>query len=390
MKEILILTRAFENGGLEVALVELLKNIDLNKYHVTVHCIEKRGNLSKEIPSAIRIEEIVFNPEKYRIFVNHRKMPNDSVKMILNKIYKKSCEWLCKVDDQHNKYYELVLQHTEKCKKKYDVVLDFYGYGHFLSAYGSRFVQAQKKAMWLHDEKMEWIKLTIPYLQDYDKFYCVSETVQKNFVQRFPELEKKTELLYNYVDIDQIRRLASEPIKDIYYTANYKILTIGRLAEQKGYDYAVEAARILKQNGMEFVWYAIGEGLERKSLESKIREYGLEDYFVLLGRRENPYPYLKACDLYVQPSLHEGYGIAVLEARVLCKPIVISNTPCLLEQIEDGVNGLVAALDGNDIAKKISLIRENELLRNQLIENLKKSKIDFHRELKKLECFLDD
>lgn len=389
MKEILILTRAFESGGLEVALTELLKRLDKEKYHITLHCVEKIGPLQKEIPEGMDVKEIPFCNEKYRMFVNHRKMPNTSLRVLINKVYKKCCEFFLKVDNEGNRYYEYILKKTERVPERYDAVLDFYGYGHFLSAYGAEYVTSDKKIMWLHDEKLEWLELTAPYLKFYDKFYCVSQTVKNNFEELYPQYKDKAEILYNYVDIDRIKLLAEEKLTDQKYKGNCKILTVGRLSEQKGYDYAIEAAKLLKESGVSFIWYIIGEGIERTNMEHLIRKYGLEQEFILLGRIENPYPYIQTCDLYVQPSRHEGFGIAVLEAKVLCRPIIISNTPCLKEQIEDNVNGYIVQLEPKALAEKIKYVLSQKEARDKVTEELKSIEFNFGKEMDKLEVFLD-
>lgn len=390
MKKILVLTRAFENGGLEVALAELIARLDKRKYNITILCIEKIGELQSKIPAEVKVEELFFYKERYRIFVNHRKMPNSGLLMLLNKIHKKSCELILRAKENCNPYYEYVLKRTARTEDKYDILLDFYGYGHFLSVYGAKYVRADKKAMWLHDESMDWVKQTEPYLRSYDKFFCVSKTVRKNFIERCPQYETKAEVLYNYIDIDRVKVLAGREYDDEKFKGDFKILTVGRLAEQKGYDYAVECAKILKEKNFSFVWYVAGEGKERKKLESLIQEYNLEKNFILLGNIENPYPYIKNCDLYVQPSRHEGFGIAVLEAKILCRPIIISATPCLAEQIEDGKNGFIVELSAGRLADKVMEVYSNPEIVGRVVQTLKNTNFDYNSEIERLENFLDN
>lgn len=162
-------------------------------------------------------------------------------------------------------------------------------------------------------------------------------------------------------------------------------IVVGRLTEQKGYDIAIKAASILKKRKINFVWYAIGGGRDEEKLKKLVATYNLEEQFVFLGRKDNPYPYMKNCDLYVQPSRHEGYGLTIVEARVLGLPIVVSNIRPLAEQIQDGVNGYVAELSAEAIADKIEYLYNNPSQMKKAIEHLKEHPIDFSAELQKLE-----
>lgn len=122
------------------------------------------------------------------------------------------------------------------------------------------------------------------------------------------------------------------------------ITTVGRLVTQKGYDIAIEAAHILKEQGADFTWMVCGEGPERKMLEEKIGQYGLQKDFILLGVQANPYPYMKAGDIYVQTSRFEGYCLTLTEARILNRPCVATNFDVVYDQMVQGENGLVVEM----------------------------------------------
>lgn len=390
MKKVLILTRSFGTGGTTAALDQLIHRIVKLDIDITIMCEELYGDIKDNVPENIKVEQIPFNKEKYRIYINNRKMPDNSMKMIFYKVEKYIRKKLYKVDSERNRLYDYLLTKTVTENTEYDVVFDYMGYGDFTTAYAAKIIKCKKRAMWLHDEKMLWLKNSQAYLRYYDKFYCVSDTVRTEFVKLHPEYSDKTEVLYNYIDTNQIISKAQGSVTDDRYNAAYKILTVGRLAIQKGYDYAVEAAKLLKDRGVDFVWYAIGDGEERDNLENLIDKYNLGDRFVLLGRINNPYPYINQCDLYVQPSRHEGYGIAVLEARVLNKPVIISQTPCLMEQIKDGYNGFVAPLNSKELADKIEYAYNNKDVCDNIINNLKKDNISFENEIEKLNQFINE
>lgn len=130
---------------------------------------------------------------------------------------------------------------------------------------------------------------------------------------------------------------------------------------------------------------AIGDGKEKENLKKLIHKYGVEDEFLLMGRKDNPYSYMKQCDLYVQPSRHEGYVITLVEARTLCLPIITSDIPSAHEQIIDGINGYIVPLDAKSFADKIEELYMNRNLLELTVNYLKKHKPNFDEELKKLD-----
>ena len=147
------------------------------------------------------------------------------------------------------------------------------------------------------------------------------------------------------------------------------LITLGRLEPQKGYDIALEACALLRDR-FDFRWYVLGEGPQKAELEEKIRALGLQDRFVLLGTRLNPYPYLADCDIYVQPSRFEGKSIALEEAKAFRKPIVTTAFTTVADQITDGVTGSVASIDAASIAEKLAELLSGALLREKYTDNL--------------------
>ena len=161
-------------------------------------------------------------------------------------------------------------------------------------------------------------------------------------------------------------------IKDGFWEdKRFKIVSIGRLTEQKGFDFAIDAAKILTEKGFKFCWYILGEGPLRKSLETQIKLNGVSDYIRLLGIRSNPYPYIKYADIFVMPSRYEGKSIALDEAKVLCKPIVVTNYPSVNDAIIDGQNGMIVDIDAESIAKGILALYNNDILKSLFVNNLK-------------------
>ena len=132
-----------------------------------------------------------------------------------------------------------------------------------------------------------------------------------------------------------------------------RIVTVGRLNLQKSFDVSIDAMKFIKDAGIRARWYVLGEGDQREFLESRIDMLGLKEDFILLGNRANPYPYVKQCDLYVHASKFEGKSIAIQEARILGKPIVVTDCSGNREQINDGMDGRICDFDSNAIAETV-------------------------------------
>ena len=162
------------------------------------------------------------------------------------------------------------------------------------------------------------------------------------------------------------------------------IVTVGRIVEQKGYDIAVEAARILRDSNIDFQWFFVGDGVSRNEIEKLISEYHLVDKIILTGAKDNPYVYMKNADIYVQTSRFEGYCLTLGEARILNKPIVSTNFDVVYNQLKNGENGLIVEMSGNAVAEGIQLLINNPSLCNSLVNSLTNEKKGNVEEIKKI------
>lgn len=154
------------------------------------------------------------------------------------------------------------------------------------------------------------------------------------------------------------------------------VVTVARLSPEKNIDKAIELHKNFEKNGIHFRWYVIGEGKEKQKLEQLIQEAGLEGKFILLGHRENPYKYMKAADIFALLSSSEGFGMVIAEAKVLQKPILVTNFPAAKEQIQDGVNGLIAQQDFFSLYAGLEQLLLNPELRNTFIHSLEGFGVD--------------
>lgn len=388
MIKLLILTSSFAMGGTEAALNSLLNKLDKEKYEATVLSITEEGPMLDGIPDWVIHKQLEFSDPKYRIFVSGRKEKTENIKILWSKIQKRFWIWKYKESAERNLFYERIMKYTNENPEEYDLMLDFHGYGYFLTAYGAEKIRAKKKAMWIHDENTWWLYKIASFLPEYDRIFCVSKAVRDSFLEKYPQYQTKTQVFYNLTDTERIQRKANNSFHDERYIGETKLLTIGRMEEQKGYDIGLETAEILKKRGFHFCWFFMGDGNLRKWVQKEIRVKNLEDCVKLLGKCKNPYPYIKNCDYYIQPSRHEGYATTILEAKVLKKIIVASDIPSNREQIRDGFNGYLEKLTGRDFADRIQYLLQNPEKSKNIVENLKNEKIDFSGELVKLEELL--
>lgn len=356
-KEILILGKSLGGGGSEVAMIEFINHLDFERFNVTLLLMDKDDEYKYKLKKKPIIKYIKYKNSTVKSLVSMYSFPAKVIKKLhLNTFFN---------------IYDFVLKNSyASLRKEYDIALDFYGYGSFSTAFISKKVHAKKKGMWIHDSKMPWIKNVIKYLNDYDRFFCVSNSVKRTFCNKFLSLSKRARVFYNYVDTEEITTASKQESNILFSKGILNIVTVGRLTEQKGYDVAIDTAKILKEKDIPFKWYVIGDGKDKHKLQKKIDKLNLNNNFFLLGRRNNPYPLMKNCSLYVQPSRHEGFGLTVFEARILGKIVVASDIPEFKEQIVDGYDGVISKLDSEEIAKNIIMLWNNKSLMEKLEKNL--------------------
>lgn len=372
MKKLLVIAKSLGGGGSEVALVEFLNHLDESKYDVTLLLLDKDTEYKYRLKKKLKIKYIEFDNKIYHSLASMYTLPGKIIKKLkLNKYFL---------------IYNLLAKHSKtQDLSHYDIAIDFYGYGAFTTAFLALNVNADKKAFWLHDEQMPWITNVERYFNDYDKIFGVSKAIKNTFDSMYPKYKKKSSVFYNVINLESILKKSTEFYPKELKKSVFNIVTVGRLTEQKGYDISIKAAKRLRDEKVHFKWFAIGNGKDRRKLEKLIRKFNLSDRFILLGRRNNPYPYIKECDLFVLPSRHEGYSVALVEARALGKCIVTSNFPANMEQIKDGKNGLISKLNGEDLARCIKDIYLNPELKIKLEKNVKQEKMNFDAQINKLD-----
>ncbi len=252
--------------------------------------------------------------------------------------------------------------------------------------YAAECVNAKKRIVWIHSD---YGKLPadaasdLAFFEKADRLVAVSPECAASLRAAFPTLADKVTVIENVTSPAVIRALAAAGAAPEFTPDRPCLLTVGRMAPPKGYELALDAAAKLKADGVRFCWFAIGRGELKEQIEQAIAEKQLGDCFLLLGERANPYPYLAACDVYVQPSRYEGKSIALDEAKCFAKPIVATKFSTVFDQLADGKTALLADMNGNAIAEQIERLLADETLKTRLTEALKNEPVGNEEELEK-------
>lgn len=390
MKKILFVINNLNCGGAEKALISLLETIDYSKVDVDLLLFKQEGIFMSKIPAQVNL---LIEPENYKYFdMSIKKAIKELIKSgklnialarILS-LYAFKTEKVGSVMEQRVwKYLSVAL---DKLDKEYDVAIGYLEKNPIYFCVDK--VKAKKKIGWIHNDYDKLgmdKKIDNKYFNKLDYVFTVSEECLSVLKSKFPQYESKFRLMYNIVSEETIKKLALEKIEDITFNDdNINIISVGRLEYQKGFELAIEACSILKERGYKIKWNIVGEGKERSKLENLINELKLEDNFNLLGIRENPYPYIKKSDIYVQPSRFEGKSIAIDEAKILNKPIVVTNFSTAKDQIINNKNGIISEMNSKSLANEIERIICDKKLKKKIILNLSNEKIGNETEINRL------
>ena len=256
-------------------------------------------------------------------------------------------------------------------------------------------VKAKKKICWIHTEYSTIHinhDLELPVWNAFDYVVSISNDCIRAFVQTFPELKDKIVLIENILSPLFVRQQA-----DLYEVKAempdepdvVKILTIGRFSPPKKIEGIPHICAEMERLGADFRWYVIGYGPDRE-IQEALDKYGMRHRMKLLGKKSNPYPYIKACDIYAQPSIYEGKSVTVREAQILCKPVVITDYPTAKSQITHGVDGVIVPLDEVQTAMGIVDFINNGELRNKIVSHLHTHDFGNEIEVEKIYSLIHD
>lgn len=398
-KKICIVAEYMYCGGTEKSLLSLLPYLNRDKYEITLLLLKKKGDLLPELPKDINVYEIPLSDDQRNELVDghtatlRRALSEKNILSVCKKIV---CGIKMKIFSkegcaQRLWYYKSIDKDIEKYPEKFDVVIDYMGYGLFNTYYAAYKVEGKAKISWIHFEPEEAIpdfKVFESVLKEFQHIMCVSAENKRQMIKMMPELANRFHLFYNILNVEELKKKATAE-NIVKENGEIVILSIGRLDSPKGFDIGINVVQRLYEKGYPVKWYIIGEGHQRTELEELInKKPGMRECIKLLGQKLNPYPYLEMCDIYFQPSRHEGYCIALAEARAFCKPIVASDFAGAKEQLINGETGLISSCDEEELYRSLERLLEDKHLCVELSKNLKKQNKNNHEQITLLEEIL--
>lgn len=392
-KKIFIHIPYLEIGGAEISLIGLLNSVDYSKYGVDLFISKHSGELMQLIPPVVKVfpenvkYSMILSPIKCAI----RQAWSIAFARLLAK-------FRCKIwrlnrcnDKEDYSIFQYVAKYTSPIlpqisNQEYDLAISF------LTPHNICLekVIAKRKVAWIHTDYSTIsvnAELEFPIWKAYDKIISISDDVTTSFLKVFPSLSDKIVKIENILSPQFVRQRAElftvdDEMPRVDGWVN--LLSVGRFCYAKNYDNVPDICRRLIELGCDVRWYIIGYGGEEELIQQRIIEARMEDRVVILGKKTNPYPYIKACDIYVQPSRYEGKSVTVREAQMLCKPVVITNYATASSQIKDGIDGVIVPMDNEDCAVGIKSLIDNREKQKELSYFLSKNDYGNEKEVEKL------
>lgn len=399
MKKIFIIHSTMEIGGAETSLLGLLNSIDYNKYTVDLMLLNPIGELMSLIPKEVNI--LSKNKHYINLVLPIKKViKNGRIDIALSRLIGKS---IGKYYDKVKKFNDICYITKEFSHKlsvkflpeiigNYDLGISFIDPHYILSEK----VNAKLKLGWLHTD---FSRIDINTKVDYnmwnkcDYIVSVSQKCKQSFDEKHPGLKNKSIVIENMLSKEFVLNRSNEDIKknEIKSKSQYtNICSVGRFSEAKNFDSIPNICRKILNQGINIKWYIIGYGSEEEKIRKKIIEEKVSENVIILGKKENPYPYIKACDIYVQPSRYEGKAVTVREAQMLNKPVIITNFKTAQSQLKDGVDGVIVPMDNQGCADGIVSVIKNKFFREVLIKNTMKFDYSNNQEIETIYNLMED
>lgn len=395
MKKLLIIHQSMEIGGAESSLLGLLQSFDYSKISVDLLLLNKTGELLDLIPKEVHILDA---PRQYNNLVLpiREAIKNKSFLIVAARLIGKAVASFGNYNDTtyitKQFCHRFALPFLPKIQKQYDLAISFID-PHYIVG---KKITAKKKLAWLHTDfsRIDIRKRTDYNMWDmFDYIVNVSDSCENAFAHTHPELANKSIVIENIISQNYIYSQKGKIDVDSEMPRGNKginLLSVGRFTEAKNFDNIPLICKKLIVGGHDIKWYIIGYGRDEQLIKSRIAEAQMENHVIMLGKKTNPYPYIKNCDIYVQPSRYEGKCVSVREAQILHKLVIITNYATADSQLIDGYDGVIVPMDNDGCAEGIARVIQDEELQNRLIENTKKNDYTNAREVEKLYRIIDE
>ncbi|MFZ3577236.1 glycosyltransferase [Virgibacillus sp. DJP39] len=389
-KKILFMLINMNVGGTEKALLNMISEMPKSDYDITILMLEEYGGFLDSIPNDVHVEYVkeyndlmdVLNKPPKEVAINLLKKGKirSGVGLLFTYV-------LSKLVKSKSIFFKYILKDVPNFISEYDVAVAYAGPMDFISYFVIHKIKAKRKIQWIHFDigKIDFdTNFATKLYREFDKLFVVSDEGRSRLVKRLPELLNKVDTFHNIISPQSLLKKADEGIGFNDQFKGIRILTVGRLSKEKGQDLIITVLANLKENGFNVRWYCIGEGNERDKYEELITKYKVKEDFILLGASPNPYPFMKECDIYVQPSRHEGYCITLAEAKCFDNPIVSTNFTGAKEQLSNNKLGLIVKFDEREMVDALMKLLNDDNHRSLCREGLHKENINNTKEINKL------
>lgn len=366
-KSLLIVSHALEIGGAERSLIGLLDALDPEHWDIDLFLLRHQGELIADIPEYVNLlpevsaYTVLARPMKDTLREGHILLTSARLagRIAAGRYAKKHGHTESGVGLEYSHKFTCPLMPKIQPDQEYDLAVSFLTPHYFVA----QKVRAKQKIAWIHTDYSR-VQVNIPsetvMWSAYDHIVSISDAVTESFLKLFPGLKNKVVLIENILPARYVKKQAETFLAEPEMPADgIRLLSIGRYCLAKNFDNVPYICSRLIELGLNVYWYIIGFGPDEQLIRKKIAEAGMEDRVILLGKKENPYPYIKACDLYVQPSRYEGKAVTVREAQMLGKPVVITRYATAESQLEDGVDGVIVPMDNDGCAEGIFALLRN-------------------------------
>ncbi len=392
MKKILIFSHAMELGGAERSLLGLLEAIDKTKYQADLFLMRHDGELLPFVPKDINLlpevpaYTVLARPMAQTVKEGHLLITAARLcgKIAAARFAKVHAHKESMVALEYSHKYTRRFMPPVQPNTEYDLAISFLTPHYFVAEK----VRAKQKIAWIHTDYTHInvdVNSELAMWSKYDRIASISDAVTESFLKVFPSLASRIVLIENILPEKLVRTDATADVSaEMPDDGTVRLLSVGRFCAAKNFDNVPDICRRLLEMGLAVKWYLIGYGGDEALIRRKITESGMEEHVMILGKKDNPYPYIAACDLYVQPSRYEGKAVTVREAQMLGKPVVITNYATSASQLEDGVDGIVVPMDNAGCAEGIAALLRSPEKMAQLAENCRERDYSNAQEIEKI------
>ncbi|MBO0962929.1 glycosyltransferase [Neobacillus sp. MM2021_6] len=377
-------------GGTEKALLNMLSEIPSKEYDITLLLLEEYGGFLNSVPKDIHVDYLpgylkmknILNQPLHIVALNFLRKGRFVKAFIIILLH-----LISKITKERSIIFKYALKDYQDIETEYDVAIAYAGPMDFISYFVINKVKAKKKVQWIHFDVTRIgfnQKFAKKIYKKFDKLFVVSNEGRKKIIDYLPNLNEKVDTFFNLISQSSIVKMANDGVGFEDHFKGLRILTVGRLTKEKGQDLTIPVLAKLKEDGYNVRWYCIGDGRDKGDYEKLVEVYNVKEDFIFLGANTNPYSFMKQCDLYVQPSRHEGYCITLTEAKCFNKPIISTNFTGACEQIIHNHTGLIVNFDAQEMYLALKQLLDDENLKRRLEENSRLNKINTTTEIQKL------